>query len=166
VRSIPLIASGAFALLAATAPALAFEPIVVIGGQAPVIHPGGGTQEILATAAQTDGQFGMITTLDAEAGSGPGGLIVHEARAEMWYVLEGEYTFTIDGQTHEGGPGTFVAVPAGTPHEFVTKTPDAKLLMFYTPGGFEQFFMAWDEQGLEFGPELGVLEASHGVTRP
>ena len=70
----------------------------------------------------------MTTTVDAQAASSPG-IVVHEARAEMWYVLEGEYTFTIDGQTYEGGPGTFVAVPAGTPHTFTTKTPGAKLLM-------------------------------------
>ena len=164
MRVSSLIASGVVALLAAAAPALAFEPIVVIGGQAPVIHPGGGLQEVLATAAQTDGQFGMHTISDATAGSGPG-TIVHDARAEMFYVLEGEYTFTIDGQTNEGGPGTFVAVPAGTPHGFVNKTP-GKLLVFWTPGGFEQFFVDWEEQGLEFGLELGALEATYGVTRP
>ena len=164
MRSIPLIASGAFALLAATAPAFAFEPIVVIGGQAPVIHPAGVAHEVLATAAQTDGQLGMHIAVDAELGGGPG-TVMHEARAEMFYVLEGEYTFTIDGQTHEGGPGTFVAVDAGTPHGFTNKTP-GRIMLFWTPGGFEQFFADWEEQGLEFGPELGALEAEYGVSRP
>ena len=30
----------------------------------------------------------------------------------------------------------------------------------------EQFFMEWDKQGLQPGPELGKLEESYGVTRP
>jgi mannose-6-phosphate isomerase-like protein (cupin superfamily) len=158
-----LIASAAL-LFGAAAPALAFDPIVVIGGQAPVIHPGGGTQEVLATKAQTDGKFGSTTTTDP-AGGGPGANIVHANEAEIWYVLEGDYTFHVNGRTFEGGPGTFVAVDAGQPHEYTTNTP-GKLLMIRQPGGFEQFFMDWDKQGLQPGPDLGKLEASYGVTRP
>ena len=146
-------------------PALAFDPIVVIGGQAPVIHPGGGTMEVVATKAQTDGVFGMVTTADAQtADSGPG-MIVQNNFVEMWYVLDGTYEFTAGGKTYEGGPGTFVAVDKGQAHTFKATTP-GKLLMIYAPGGFEQFFMDWEKQGLAFGPELGALEASYGVTRP
>ena len=160
-----LITSGVFALLTAAAPALAFDPIVVIGGQAPVIHPGGGTMEVLATKAQTDGVFGMVTTAGVDtADSGPG-LIMHNNFIEMWYVLDGTYEFTAGGKTYEGGPGTFVAVDKGQAHTFKAKTP-GKLLMIYSPGGFDQFFMDWEKQGLAFGPELGALEASYGVTRP
>ena len=142
----------------------AFEPVIAIGGQAPVIHPGGGLQEVLATTAQTDGKFGMTTTTDP-AGGGPGASIIHAKEAEMWYVLEGTYEFHVAGKTFEGGPGTFVAVDAGQPHEYITKT-QGKLLMFWLPGGFEQFFIDWDKQGLQPGPDLGKLEGSYGVTRP
>lgn len=156
--------SAMLAFGAMSAPALAFDPIVVIDGQARVIHPGGGTQEVLATRAGTDGKFGATTTSDP-ANSGPGSSIVHANEVEIWYVLEGQYTFYVGGKTYEGGPGTFVAVDAGQPHEYVTKTP-GKLLMMWSPGGFEQFFMDWDKQGLKPGPDLGKLEASYGVTRP
>jgi len=135
----------------------------VIGGQAPVIHPGGGRQEVLATSAQTGGLFDMVTAVDP-ADSSPG-VIIQNKHAEMWYVLEGTYVFEVGGKPYEGGPGTFVAVDKGQPKTFTTKTP-GKLLMFYMPGGFEQFFMDWEKQGLAFGPELGKLEASYGVTRP
>jgi mannose-6-phosphate isomerase-like protein (cupin superfamily) len=153
------------ALLPSTAtPASAFEPIVSIGGQHAVIHPGGGLQEVLATKEQTDGKFGATTTTDP-AGGGPGASIVHANEAEMWYVLEGTFEFHVGGKVIEGGPGTFVAVDAGQPHEYVTKTP-GELLMFWMPGGFEHFFIDWDKQGLQPGPELGKLEQSYGVTRP
>jgi mannose-6-phosphate isomerase-like protein (cupin superfamily) len=150
-------------LLAAAAPALAFDPIISIGGQHLVIHPGGGTQEVLATSAQTGGAFAMTVTSDA-ADSSPG-MIVHANEAEIWYVLEGTFEFRVGDKVAEGGPGTFVAVDKGQPHTFKTKTP-GKLLMLYAPGGFEQFFIDWEKQGLDFGPELGALEASYGVTRP
>lgn len=162
MRSIPLIASGAFALLTATAPALAFEPIVVIGGTVPPLKSSG--QEILATALQSDGEFGISTVTDTEAGSGPG-MVVQESRSELWFVLEGEYTIVVDGKTYEGGPGTLMVADAGTPHQITSKGP-GRLLMMWMPGGFEQFFVDWEEQGLEFGPELGTLEATYGVTRP
>ena len=164
MKSRYLIASGVFALLVAAAPALAFEPIVVIGGQAPVIHPGGGVQEVLATAAQTGGLFGLVTAADASADSSAG-MIIQNNNAEMWYVLEGTYVFEVGGKSYEGGPGTFVAVDKGQPKTFTSKTA-GKLLMFYSPGGFEQFFMDWEKQGLDFGLDLGRLEASYGVTRP
>lgn len=153
------------ALAIAATPALAFDPIISIAGQVPVIHPGGGTMEVLATKEQSGGAFGVITATDTDpANSGPG-MIVQNKNVEMWYVLEGTYEFTAGGKTYEGGPGSFVAVDAGQVHTFKAKTP-GKLLMIYTPGGFEHFFMDWEKQGLAFGPDLGKLEASYGVTRP
>ena len=83
----------------------------------------------------------------------------------MWYVLDGTYEFTIGDEVFLGGPGTFVAVDAGVPRAFEAKTL-GRLMLIYTPGGFDQFFKDWDDQGLEPGPELGALEAAYGVTRP
>lgn len=156
-------AAGFCALVTATTPAFAFDPIISMVGQVPVIHPGGGTMEVLATKEQSGGAFGVITGRD-QPGTGPG-KIIQGKNVEMWYVLEGTYEFTFGDKTYEGGPGSFVATDAGQPHEFKAKTP-GKLLMIYTPGGFEHFFMDWEKQGLAFGPDLGKLEASYGVTRP
>ena len=160
-----LLSCGLIPLLATASPALAFDPIITIGGKAMVIHPGGGTFEVLATKEQSGGEFGVITTSDTEPGNGPG-RIIQGNNVEMWYVLEGTYDFTLGDKTFEGGPGTFVAVDAGQPHEFKGKKTPGKLLMLYTPGGFEHFFMDWEKQGIAFGPDLGKLEASYGVTRP
>lgn len=143
----------------------AFEPIISIGGEHPVIHPDGTTDEILATQEQTDGLLGIITIASDKEGFGPGPAIVHGSRAEFWYVLEGTYEFHIGDKTVEGGPGTFIGVDAGQPHGFVAKSP-GKLLVTYLPGGYEHFFMEWDRQGLKRGPELGPLEESFGATRP
>ena len=151
-------------LLVAAAPAWAFEPIMVIGGQAPVIHPGGGTQEVLATRSQTGGQFSAIVDVQ-KAGSDTGGPMIHANETEIWFVVEGNYEFQVGGKTFEAGPGTFVAVDAGQPHSFVAKT-DGKLLMLWSPGGFEQFFVGWDNQGIPFGPDIATQATSYGVTWP
>ncbi len=153
-----------FAVLAAAGPALAFDPIVVVGGQAPVIHPGGGTQEVLATRSQTGGQFGAIVDVQ-KAGADTGGAMIHAKETEIWFVVEGSYEIQAGGKTFEAGPGTFVAVDAGQPHSFVAKS-DGKLLMMWTPGGFEEFFLDWDKQGIPFGPDIATQAASYGVTWP
>lgn len=152
------------ALAIAASPALAFDPIISIAGQVPVIHPGGGTQQLLATGAQTGGQFSAIVDVQ-KAGSDTGGPMIHAKETEIWYVVEGSYEFNIGGKAVQGGPGTLIAVDAGQPHSFKAKT-DGKLLMIWTPGGFEQFFMDWDKQGKAFGPDIGAQAASYGVTWP
>jgi quercetin dioxygenase-like cupin family protein len=43
----------------------------------------------------------------------------HAGRDKFYYVIEGQGRFTIDGQTHEGGPGTVVWAPADTSHAVV-----------------------------------------------
>jgi mannose-6-phosphate isomerase-like protein (cupin superfamily) len=157
----------AAALLAGlvTSPGLAFEPIVSLPGEHLTIHPNGNPDEILATREQTGGQLSVLILTDGAAGGGPGPAIVHAREAEFWYVLEGTYEFHIGDRVVEGVPGTFVAVDAGQPHGFITKTP-GKLLTIFSPGGYEHFFMDWDALDLAPGPDLGKLEQSYGVTRP
>lgn len=157
-----LLIFGLFSVLAG--PALAFEPVISIGGKAIIIHPGEGTQQLLATRAQTGGQFSAIVDVQ-KAGSDTGGPMIHFKETEIWYVVEGSYEFNIGGKVVEGGPGTLIAVDAGQPHAFTAKT-DGKLLMIWTPGGFEQFFMDWDKQGIPFGPEIGAQAESYGVAWP
>ncbi|WP_449394174.1 cupin domain-containing protein [Devosia riboflavina] len=70
---------------------------------------------------------------------------------------KGTFDFHIGDETFEAGPGTFVSVDAGQAHGFNNKT-DGKLLVIFNPGGYEQFFADWAEQGLERGPALGALE--------
>ena len=166
----PLFALGLVPFLAAVSPAAAFESLVLLG-ETHHIHPAGGTvnaaegtQDVLATGQQTDGQISILIGNDA-VGTNTGGVMVHANEAEMWYVLEGTYVFTVDDRIFEGGPGTFVAVDAGVPRSFEAKT-SGRLMLIYTPGGFEQLFKDWDEQGLEPGPELEALQAAYGITRP
>jgi mannose-6-phosphate isomerase-like protein (cupin superfamily) len=145
--------------------AMAFEPIISTADGHTVIHPNGSLDEVLATREQTGGQFSAITLSDSAAGGGPGPAIVHADESEIWYVIDGTFEFHVGDKVVVGGPGTFVAVDAGQPHGYITKTA-GKLLAIFTPGGYEHFFMDWDKMGLKPGPDLGKLEQSYGVTRP
>ena len=52
---------------------------------------------------------------------GPGFVVephVHGDHADSFYVLEGRCEFTYGNDVVDGGPGTWVSVPAGTRHGF------------------------------------------------
>ena len=90
---------------------------------------------MLAIDAQTGGRYSLIEILGPRGGGQPPH--AHESEDECLYIVEGEATFVVAGQTIRGGAGTFVAVPRQTPHQFRIETETARLLNFYTPAGFE-----------------------------
>jgi quercetin dioxygenase-like cupin family protein len=77
-------------------------------------------------------------------GAGPG-LHTHTREDESMFVLEGQVRATLGDRTFDVATGTLIHMPRGVPHGFknVTDRP-ARLLMTYTPGGFDKFH-------LEFG---------------
>jgi quercetin dioxygenase-like cupin family protein len=80
-------------------------------------------------------------------GAGPD-LHTHTHEDESLFVLEGKVRATVGDQTSEVGPGTLVHMPLGVPHGFknVSDQP-ARLLMTYTPGGFEKYFLETGKPG-------------------
>ena len=93
---------------------------------------------MLATGEQTAGAYCL-----AEATVPPGGgppPHYHTREEESFYVLEGEITFTVDGQTVIGTPGTFVQIPRNTPHAFRNASDKrARTLILCAPAGFDKF---------------------------
>jgi quercetin dioxygenase-like cupin family protein len=59
----------------------------------------------------------------------------HDAYEETAYGLEGTLTYTVNGQTMEGGPGDSVLIPRGAVHRFENlHSAPAKALAIITPG--------------------------------
>jgi len=82
----------------------------------------------------------------------------HDAYEETAYGLEGTLTYTVNGQTMEGGPGDSVLIPRGAVHRFenLHSTP-AKALAIITPGLL----------GPEYFREIaGVLQSTPSGTPP
>lgn len=77
---------------------------------------------------------------------------------ESFYVLSGGLTVTCGDDVFETGPGDFVHLPRGIPHQYVAGPDGAQMLILATPGGLEEFFDDW-----EVGEDPEELARKHGI---
>lgn len=64
----------------------------------------------------------------------------HARMTDIFYVLEGEMEFDLDGDRRRFGPGSFVLVPPGVVHTFANPgASPARFLNMYLPAGNEQY---------------------------
>ena len=64
----------------------------------------------------------------------------HGTMTDIFFVLEGELAFDLDGERRILGPGSFVLVPPGVVHTFANPGPvPARFLNIYQPAGNEQY---------------------------
>ncbi len=100
----------------------------------------GGLYEMKARGNET-GDAMTVAEMRIPAGMGPPPHVHHGGEAV--YVLEGTIDYNIDGEVHQGGPGSFFYIPQGVEENF-QPTSDCRLLVIYQPGGIDRFF---DEAG-------------------
>jgi quercetin dioxygenase-like cupin family protein len=89
-----------------------------------------------ASAADTDGEFEVIE-YHGPAVPPPH---IHRDHDEIFYVLEGRFTFVLDQSNRVAEAGSLVWVPRGTRHGF-TIEPGSKALLITHPSGLEGFFV-------------------------
>ena len=68
---------------------------------------------------------------------------------EVFYVLEGELLFHVDGAEHRAPAGQTVAIRRGVPHAFLIVSETARFLVMNAPGTQEGFFRAGGEPALD-----------------
>jgi mannose-6-phosphate isomerase-like protein (cupin superfamily) len=67
------------------------------------------------------------------------GLHRHEDNDEIFYVLEGTFSFLIGEEWVDAVKGSFLKIPARIYHDFANRTNErAGVLNFFVPGGFER----------------------------
>ncbi len=93
-------------------------------------------ETLLAEGKDTDGRFSLGEGLAPKGADPP----PHTHENEAFYLLEGEITFRVGGQTIEGKPGDYMWLPRGIEHSFEVKTSQARALVIYTPAGLEEAF--------------------------
>lgn len=99
----------------------------------------GDVYRFLATGADTNGRYAVWEALVPPGGGPPPH--VHSREDEGFYVLEGEITFTVNGERVVATAGTFANMPVGTPHSFKNEsTKPAKMLISVAPAGLERMF--------------------------
>lgn len=108
--------------------------------RAVVVPPGEGRRvanvEILARSADTP-RFNLAVITIQPGSKGPGEH-AHADEDDSFYILEGELTFTVDGDEVVAGPGTFVLVPPGVRHGFGNRGDAVvRLINVHAPAGFD-----------------------------
>jgi quercetin dioxygenase-like cupin family protein len=100
----------------------------------------GDEYRMLVTGQETGGRYAMWHAIVPPGGGPPPH--IHSREEESFYVLEGEITFMIEGETFVGGPGTFANLPLGSLHNFHNATDKpARMIISCAPAGFEQMFL-------------------------
>src|SRR6185312_9685179 len=93
-----------------------------------------------ATGDDTNGKYALWEALVPPGGGPPPH--VHRREEEGFYILEGEITFTINGERVVATVGMFANMPVGTPHSFKNESnKPAKMLISVAPAGLEKMFM-------------------------
>jgi len=102
----------------------------------------GDVYRILASSSQTGGVYTLVENR-VSPNNGPPPHI-HSREDESFFVLEGEIDFQIGDEKITARPGTFIQGPRGIAHSFrnTTQLP-ARVLVFVTPGGFENLRNQW-----------------------
>lgn len=116
------------------------EPVLTPPGAGETVrYPGGSTAEMKVSSAQTAGDYGAVL-YTVRAGDEPPPHI-HSREDELVHVIAGEITARVGDTTVEVGPGAFAALPRGVPHGFTVRGEQAVLLLVFSPGGLESFFV-------------------------
>jgi len=101
-------------------------------GQAELRWMGETSTYFLATGDGTDCAFCLVEERANRGDSVP--LHRHPDDMESFYVLEGELTIYIDGETGISAPaGSFAHLPGGTVHGFRVESENARYLILTTP---------------------------------
>jgi quercetin dioxygenase-like cupin family protein len=95
---------------------------------------------LVTIKASNETTAGRVTVADNLAPRGHGSpLHVHRNEDEWFYVLDGELTFWVGGETIVATSGAFVYGPRGVPHTFMVSSDEARFLIGTEPGGFSGF---------------------------
>ena len=109
-------------------------------GQGQSLSVVGDSYRILISGKQTSGNYAVIDML-VPPGGGPGPH-AHKDIQEMFYVVEGEIEFKMEGGKYNAKKGSFVNIPlGGKVHCFKNTTHKiAHLLCTVVPAGLDDFF--------------------------
>lgn len=115
------------------------KPVQVPSGGGKPVNILGIPMLIRIHGRDTNGVLSVVESYDTPGGGPPPH--IHHREDETFQVLEGEYEFTVAGETILATAGTTLFAPRGIPHTYrcVGRKP-GKLSVTLTPAGFENFF--------------------------
>lgn len=98
---------------------------------------------VKAGSATTAGRVAVLKHLAPRGAGSP--LHVHRNEDEWFYVVEGELTVWVNGETIVAAAGSFVHDPRDVPHTFIVSSDQVRFLLVTEPAGFDEFVRAVGE---------------------
>jgi quercetin dioxygenase-like cupin family protein len=114
------------------------QPFVATSDQAAAIWHMGALMKFMAVSEDTGGRFWLAEQTSGFGYASP--VHQHTKEDELFFVLDGELTVHIDGQSRRATANSVAFAPRGLPHAFRVESPSARFLILSTPGGFERWF--------------------------
>jgi quercetin dioxygenase-like cupin family protein len=94
---------------------------------------------VKASGCETGGRFAQVE-MDDPRGSAPP-MHIHHGEDEAFYVIEGELDVFAGDECIQLGAGDYALVPRGVPHAYLVTSERARVLVTFSPSGFEEVFM-------------------------
>lgn len=111
---------------------------IVRPGEGECIWVAGNHYTFQAVGDETEGTYTLFEGV-VPPGAGPPPHL-HRREVEAIYVLEGELTFFVHGESIVLGAGCFIHIPTGVLHAFKNETTTAaRMLDLIAPAGMEDF---------------------------
>lgn len=125
---------------------------VMVAEEAQPMPMQGATVTSIATSIHTGGAWSLVKYTAPPHYTGPP-LHWHQHTMEAFYILDGTLAFTLGERTITASVGAFILVPPGIAHTFNPTAASASYLVWFSPGGHEQYFQ---EVALLGGIEPGI----------
>ena len=117
-------------------------------GEGKALWVAGDLGTLKVTGEDTDGAIALAENVSLPGGGPPPH--VHHREDETFCVLEGEYEFLVGELTIRASAGSVVYGPRNIPHTFKNVgSTSAKMLVFVTPAGVEEFFEEVGEEATD-----------------
>jgi len=124
-----------------------------------------GMEVVVVAGAEATGGAYAVYRIEAPPGVGTP-LHTQTREDEAFYVLEGTFEVTRDGEVVTAGPGGYVMIPRGVAHAFRNAGNAAgRLLGIASPAGHERFFQDVDALAAAVAPGMPEMPAILAVCR-
>jgi quercetin dioxygenase-like cupin family protein len=104
---------------------------------------------------------GELTVMEMELPVGSGPPPHTHPGGETVYIVEGTVRYNVGDKTFDAGPGDVIYIPAGTVENF-EPTSKSRVIITYTPGGIDKYFLEVGEPA----PEAGLPPTPEGPPSP
>jgi quercetin dioxygenase-like cupin family protein len=98
-----------------------------------------GRVSVKTSGAESEGRLSQVEIVDPRGTAPP--LHIHHQEDETFFVLAGEVVVFVGDERLTLGVGDYAFVPRGLAHAYLVTSPEARMLVTFSPAGFEQMFL-------------------------